>query len=121
MTTRNIGRGARAGGRERASTRTVDRADPASGQQGRNDLPAMAAIEPEVSVGSEDDGSGQDLCHSYETGVRETHRNLAVLSQQGEDRCELASKVEAKNDSAAAQELIEGHFSPAPEQVKYFR
>jgi hypothetical protein len=81
----------------------------------------MAAIEPEVSVGGEHDGSGQDLCHSYETGIRETHRNVAVLSHQIEDRCELVSKVEAKNDGAAAQELIEGHFSPAPEQVEYFR
>lgn len=73
-------------------------------RQAGNDLPAVAAIDPEVSIDGEKNGIGRHFAHPHQTGIGKAHRDIRVLLHELQHTLQFATEVKRRNDSTAAQE-----------------
>jgi hypothetical protein len=66
-------------------------------------LTAVATVNSEILVGSEDDGIGKRFGHANEASIGEAHGNVGVLLDQLHDWLQVLGKCEGDLQSAAAK------------------
>src|SRR2546430_2612383 len=82
-----------------------------------NVLPAVAAIDPKIGIGRQDDWLRIRLGHTNEAGVCDAHWNVRVLLHEPEHRLQFAGQPEGYDQGSASQESHERWAATDSEQV----
>ena len=85
-------------------------------RQAGNDLPAVTAINPEVSIDGEKDSIGRHLAHPHQAGIGEAHRDIRVLLNELQHTLHFAAEVKRRDHRMATQESCQRRLSRAPQE-----
>ena len=84
----------------------------------RNYLATMAAVDPEILVGRQNDGISKRFGHANKACVGEAHRNVRVLFDQFQNGFYAVGKFEGDQQSTAAKQCTEIGCAKSSEKVE---
>src|SRR5436309_15881276 len=87
----------------------------------RNYLATMAAVDPEILVGRQNDGISKRFGHANQACVGAAHRNVRVLLDQSHNGPHAVGKFDAHQHSTAATHCAENGWAASSEKVAVLR
>jgi hypothetical protein len=73
-----------------------------------NDVTAVAAVNAEIGVGREDDGSGKGFGHAHKASIGEAHRHVRVLLNELQHRLHVFTQIERNAQGLATKKCAQG-------------